>query len=68
MAKQESRRIGVPEAAEYLGVPVRTLRKMYLRGDLPYIKLGEIGSKRAKVLFDTADLDAYLESMKVEAG
>jgi excisionase family DNA binding protein len=62
------RRISVPEAAEYLGIPVRTLRKMYLRGDIPYIKLGELDSKRARVLFDTDDLDAYLELMKVEAG
>jgi excisionase family DNA binding protein len=54
-------RLALPEAAEYLGLAPRTLRRVKDKGGgIPYYKLG------AKVVFDTDDLDAYLEAARVE--
>jgi excisionase family DNA binding protein len=52
--EKESRRVDLQEAAEYLGVAPRTLRRLKDRDRIRYYKLG------AKVVFDTADLDEYL--------
>ena len=45
------------EAAKYIGVGLSTFKK--LQKELRFIKIGR------RVLFDTKDLDAYLESKKV---
>ena len=54
-------RLALSEAAEYLGLAPRTLRRVKDKdGGIPYYKLG------AKVVFDTDDLDEYLEAARVE--
>jgi excisionase family DNA binding protein len=45
------------EAAKYIGVGISTFKK--LQKEIRAIRIGR------KVLFDTKDLDAYLESKKV---
>ena len=63
MTKAPARRIRVEEAAEYLGIAVDTLNQMRSRGDGPrFIKIG--GKTGRIVLYDTGDLDDWLESNK----
>ena len=53
-------KLRAPAAAEYLGLSTSTLAKMRLRGDAPpYMKAGP-----RIVLYDRADLDAWLEPRK----
>lgn len=47
--------LDTPEAAAYLAVSETTLRRMVRRGDLPHVRLGEVG-----VRFRLVDLDAWL--------
>jgi len=55
----EARRLRVPAAAKYLSIPEDTLNQLRSRGGGPmFIKVGRI------VLYDTADLDAWLEDNK----
>jgi excisionase family DNA binding protein len=63
MGGKEGRRVDLREAAKYLGIAPRTLRRLKDEGDgIPYYKFG------TKIVFDTADLDEYLEAHLVEAG
>ncbi len=48
------------EAAEYLRVPVGTLRAMVHRKAIPYARLSSRG-----VIFEVADLDAWIAARKV---
>lgn len=53
-------KLRAPAAADYLGLSASTLAKMRLRGDGPvYMKAGP-----RVVLYDRADLDAWLDSRK----
>lgn len=53
-------KLRAPAAADYLGLSASTLAKMRLRGDGPlYMKAGP-----RVVLYDVADLEAWLESRK----
>jgi hypothetical protein len=59
----ESRRLRVPFAAEYLGIGVGTLNQMRVNGTGPkFIKIG--GRDGKIVLYDTRDLDRWLELNK----
>lgn len=51
----------VEETAEYLRCSVATIRRRVARRELPYFKPG------AHLLFDPADLDAFLAASRVEA-
>jgi len=51
-------KLSVPEAAEYLGVSVRTFYE-HVRPGLPAIRIG------ARVVFDSDDLDKWAELQKV---
>ena len=51
-------KLSVPEAAEYLGVSVRTFYE-HVRPGLPAIRIG------ARVVFDPEDLDKWAELQKV---
>jgi hypothetical protein len=52
-------RLSVRQAAEYIPLAVGTLNKLRVTGEGPtFIKLG------AKVLYDTVDLDAWLDARK----
>lgn len=56
----QTKNLRAPAAAEYLGMSPSTLAKMRLRGDGPiYMKAGP-----RVVLYDLADLDAWLESCR----
>jgi predicted DNA-binding transcriptional regulator AlpA len=56
----QTKNLRAPAAAEYLGISASTLAKMRLRGDGPfYMKAGP-----RVVLYDLADLDAWLGTRK----
>lgn len=57
----DPQRLRVPQAATYLGVSERYVRRLVAERRVPFTKLG------ALVLFDRADLDALLERNRVEA-
>lgn len=46
------------EAAAYLGLSPWTVRELQWKGDLPRVRLGR------KLLFDRADVDRLVETMK----
>ena len=50
------------QAAEYLGMTRRNLKRKRLEREIPYYKLGHV-----TVVFDYRDLDAYLAKNRVEA-
>lgn len=54
--------MGTPEAAEYLGVVLRTLYRLIDRGQVPAYKVGRV------IRVKKADLDAFLESHRVQPG
>jgi hypothetical protein len=59
MSSMSSSRLNVQEAAEYVPCAKSTLDKLRVNGGGPrYIKL------RKKVLYDTRDLDTWLEDLK----
>ena len=61
----ESRRLRVPFAAEYLGIGVGTLNQMRVSGTGPkFIKIGENPRTAKIVVYDTRDLDQWLELNK----
>jgi len=56
-----SKRLGNRQAAQYIGVAQQTLNNLrHLRRGPDYIKIGR------KVLYDTKDLDRFLESNRVK--
>lgn len=58
-----SRRIPIREAAAYLGIKTPTLKKLRGLGQGPaVIRIGR------RLIFDTADLDAYLEAHRAQEG
>ena len=60
-----ARRLCEAEAALYLGVAKRTLQDWRLRRVGPaYSKLGSVA--RARIVYDVADLDAFLAAGRVE--
>ena len=57
----QTRRLKVPEAANYLGVGISTLDKMRMEGRGPrYLKIG------GRVFYRLTDLDAYIEAAVIE--
>ena len=54
--------MGTPEAAEYLGVVLRTLYRLIDRGEVPAYKVGRV------IRVKQSDLDAFLESHRVKPG
>ncbi len=55
----DDRKLRVPDASKYLGLAESTLNKLRIRGSGPvYAKAGRA------VLYDRADLDAWLTSLK----
>ncbi|TSA08382.1 MAG: DNA-binding protein [Deltaproteobacteria bacterium] len=47
-------------AAEFLGLPVPSVRGKVSRREIPFIKIGR------RVLFDLEDLQAFVEKLKVQ--
>jgi excisionase family DNA binding protein len=56
-----SRLLRLRDAAKYLSVSTKALRKLVIRGELPHIQLGRGNSP---FLIDTRDLDRFVESQK----
>lgn len=52
--------LGVKELAEYLGIPINTLRSWVWLRKIPYVKLGKI------VKFDLRDIEEWIKERKVE--
>jgi len=57
----ERRMFPAKEAAHYLGISVRSLAYLAAAGQVPKTKLA------GRVLYDRADLDAYVERVKRSA-
>lgn len=56
-----ARLLDVPAAAAYLGVSSRFIRRLVAERRLAFVKLGR------HVRFDVADLDAFIDSGRVQA-
>ena len=56
------RRMNPAEAAEYLGIKPRTLKKWRYERRISYYQLG-----RRMIVYDVQDLDRYLAANRVEA-
>ncbi|MGI8793646.1 MAG: helix-turn-helix domain-containing protein [Acidimicrobiales bacterium] len=54
--------MGTPEAAEYLGVVLRTLYRLIDKDEIPAFKVGRV------IRVKQADLDAFLETNRVKPG
>jgi excisionase family DNA binding protein len=54
--------MGAPEAADYLGVVLRTLYKFLDEGVIPAYKLGRV------IRLKREDIDAFLESQRIVPG
>jgi excisionase family DNA binding protein len=54
--------LGVPGAARYLGVYLRTMYKLIDQGDIPAFKIGRVFRIRR------SDLDDFLERSRVQPG
>ena len=54
--------MGTPKAAAYLGISVRTLYRLVDEGRIPAYEMGRVYRLKQ------ADLDAFLESARVEPG
>jgi excisionase family DNA binding protein len=54
--------MGTPEAAEYLGVTLRTLYRFIDAGQLPAYKMGRV------IRVKTADVEAFVERNRVQPG
>ena len=61
-ALEVGRWIGTTTAAAYLGVVPRTLYRMIDEGKIPAYKMGRV------IRLKRSDLDAYLESHRVQPG
>jgi excisionase family DNA binding protein len=59
---QQSEWIRTPEAAQYLGVHIETVRRWARQGEIPAAKLGNRGGFR----FRREDLDKFLERRRAE--
>ena len=57
-----------PEAARYLRVSVSHLDRLVRRGDLSAVKYGRRGSRRARVLFERVNLDAFIAGHRTGPG
>lgn len=55
------RLLGVPDAAHYLGATEWAIRKLQWERTIPSIRIGQ------RVLFDIADLNAFIEKQKLVA-
>jgi excisionase family DNA binding protein len=51
-----------PDAADYLGVGLRTLYKFIDDGDLPAYRMGRV------IRLKRADVDAFIESRRIQPG
>jgi len=60
MNDMQKRLFNVHQAAAYTGLAVGTLYNLVSRREIRFVKLGR------KLLFDHKDLDAWIESCKVE--
>jgi excisionase family DNA binding protein len=59
---EQSEWVRTPEAAEYLGVHIETMRRWAREGIIPAAKLGNRGGFR----FKRGDLDRFLEARRAE--
>jgi excisionase family DNA binding protein len=65
-ANRRGRLLNVAGAAEYLGTSERHIRRLVEERRVPFTKLGP--GRSARLRFDTAKLDAWLEEHSFEPG
>jgi excisionase family DNA binding protein len=61
---QRGRLLDVPGAADYLGTSERHIRRLVEERRIPFLKLGP--GRSARLRFDTARLDEWIEAYSVE--
>ena len=61
-APGQGRPLTLPEAATYLNVAERYMRRLVTERRIPYFKVGRL------LRFSTEDLDAFLENCRIEPG
>ncbi len=59
--RPQKRLLTAPEAAQYLGLAVWTIRQWASQGRIPKVKMGKA------LRFDVEDLDRYIEGNKIAA-
>lgn len=59
------RLVSKTQAAEYLGVSVRTLEDWVMRERIAFVKTSR--GRAGRILFDLADLDRWIEAHKTPA-
>ncbi|MCR8633443.1 helix-turn-helix domain-containing protein [Paenibacillus radicis (ex Xue et al. 2023)] len=59
MTVQPERTLYIDEAAEYTRISEKVLYKMCQQKLIPHRRAGEQGSRRPRILFSTASLDAW---------
>ena len=57
----EGRLLSIKDAAQWLGLPVYTVRQLIWAGDLPFLKNGE---KTSKIWIDRNDLELWIKRGK----
>ncbi|MFG1238045.1 helix-turn-helix domain-containing protein [Xanthobacter autotrophicus DSM 597] len=57
------RLLTMEEAAEQLGIGIKTLREHVRHGEMPFISMGR-GEKRKRRMFDPADLQAFVAARR----
>jgi excisionase family DNA binding protein len=63
-SKQHSRLLRCKNAAKYLSIGTKALRKLIQKGELPYVQLGDANSP---FLLDVRDLDRFIEDHKKDS-
>lgn len=68
--RPKKRLYSIPEAAEYLGLSIWSIRERIWAGHLPYIKPDPIepDKKGRRILLDIQDLDQWVETHKARMG
>lgn len=57
-----NRYVNEKEAAQYIGLSVKTLQRMRVQGNgIPFIKAG------ARILYDMSDLDTFMQDRKIQS-
>ncbi|GJF01689.1 helix-turn-helix domain-containing protein [Pseudonocardia sp. D17] len=62
MHSHRSRQLTIEQASDYTGYNPRIIREAFKRGDLTAERPG--GFERARLYFDPAELDRWLDSIK----
>lgn len=58
------RTLDVEEAAQFLGIDTKTLYRLCTEKRIPHIRIGQLNSKRPRILFRQSTLDRWLREQE----